>query len=87
MKTAFLFAVACHCLLAAIAQENAPFGASDASVLGTNSADGPLVLTRVIPLPGVIGGLNHMSATQKELFVAVPEMDNQSAQIQVYTVR
>jgi hypothetical protein len=67
MKAAFLFAVACHCLLAAISWENAPFGVSDASVLGTNSADGPLVLTRIIPLPGVTGGLNHMSATQGTL--------------------
>src|SRR5271154_2603500 len=69
MKAGFLLAFACLCLLTA-AQE-AGSQSSSAVVAETNSAPGPLVLSRIIPLPGVSGGLNHMSASARSGLIFV----------------
>jgi hypothetical protein len=78
MKAGFLFAAACLCLLTAAAQEA---GGVSAAVAETNSASGPLVLSGIIRLPGVSGGLNHMSASARSGLIFVTATLNRTIEV------
>jgi DNA-binding beta-propeller fold protein YncE len=55
--------------------------ASTALSSASSEPEGPLVLARRIPMPGVRGGLNHISASAKTGYVFVPATKNGTIEV------